>query len=578
MVFTAPCWVPPLPSDLSDSTTLEEFVFCPVKDLQTLSEPDRSVLICGIQGKEHTVQESMERTGRLAHGLSAWLDWPQKPPGKNLKVAAIFNINCVDFFSISHAIHRLGGTVSAINASSTADELEAQLRLSNAQAIFTCNTLLKTAVKASQKVGIPLANVFLTDAPGSYRPDDVYPFQEIDNIVRTAKSSLPLLRLGRGQGSSTPAYICFSSGTSGAQKPVLLSHQGIIANILQINTFERFRQRGPNVSLCILPLAHSYGLVCVAYSTLYRGDRLAVLPSSDVEDLFSIIEKLQINTLYLVPTLVSRILSGGKAGGHDLSCVKEVYTGGAPLHPTLEEHVLRDHPTWKIKQCYGATEAGTAVSVTSDCDLWPGSVGCLLPGVQAKIIKSDGSETRKHDEPGELWVSSPSLAIGYLSNPPATKTTFTVDNTGKTWLRTGDEAKICLSPNGNEHLFIVDRIKDIIKVKGFQVAPVELEQLLLSNDFVEEVAVTSRQDEGEEERPQAFVVRSQVGLEKPQGAVAKSLHALVKARKARYKWLHPQIIFVDTLPKTTSGKIIRRALRNTCAANSGVDSKLSSKI
>nr|O93800.1 RecName: Full=Acyl-CoA ligase AKT1; AltName: Full=AK-toxin biosynthesis protein 1 [Alternaria alternata]BAA36588.1 Akt1 [Alternaria alternata] len=578
MVFAAPCWVPPLPSDLPDSTTLEEFIFCQVKDSQTRSELDRSILICGTQGKEYTVQESMERTGRLAQGLSAWLDWPQKPSEEDWKVAAIFNINCVEFFSISHAIHRLGGTVSAINASSTADELEAQLRLSNAQAIFTCNTLLKIAMKASQKVGIPLANIFLTDAPGSYRPDDVYPFQEIDNIVRTARSSLPLLQLGRGQGSSTPAYICFSSGTSGAQKPVLLSHQGIIANIVQINTFEKFRQKGPNVSLCILPLAHSYGLVCVAYNALYRGDRLAVLPSSDVEDLLSIVEKLRINTLYLVPTLLSRILSGGKAGGHDLSCVKEVYTGGAPLHPMLGEHILRHHPTWKTKQCYGATEAGTAVSVTSDCDLWPGSVGCLLPGVQAKIIRSDGSETTKHDESGELWVSSPSLAIGYLSNPLATEATFTVDNTGRTWLRTGDEAKICLSPNGNEHLFIVDRIKDIIKVKGFQVAPVELEQLLLSNDFVEEVAITSRQDKRGEERPQAFVVRTHEGLKEPQDAVSESLQALVKARKARYKWLHPHVIFVDSLPKTTSGKIMRRALRNMCPANSEVNGRLSSKI
>ncbi|KAB2100008.1 hypothetical protein AG0111_0g11757 [Alternaria gaisen] len=514
MVFAAPCWVPPLPSDLPDSTTLEEFIFCQVKDSQTRSELDRSILICGTQGKEYTVQESMERTGRLAQGLSAWLDWPQKPSEEDWKVAAIFNINCVEFFSISHAIHRLGGTVSAINASSTADELEAQLRLSNAQAIFTCNTLLKIAMKASQKVGIPLANIFLTDAPGSYRPDDVYPFQEIDNIVRTARSSLPLLQLGRGQGSSTPAYICFSSGTSGAQKPVLLSHQGIIANIVQINTFEKFRQKGPNISLCILPLAHSYGL------GMLKPHDVGAYPSFKDSKWW-------------------------ESRGHDLSCVKEVYTGGAPLHPMLGEHILRHHPTWKTKQCYGATEAGTAVSVTSDCDLWPGS---------------------------------PSLAIGYLSNPLATEATFTVDNTGRTWLRTGDEAKICLSPNGNEHLFIVDRIKDIIKVKGFQVAPVELEQLLLSNDFVEEVAITSRQDKRGEERPQAFVVRTHEGLKEPQDAVSESLQALVKARKARYKWLHPHVIFVDSLPKTTSGKIMRRALRNMCPANSEVNGRLSSKI
>ncbi|KAB2098619.1 hypothetical protein AG0111_0g13151 [Alternaria gaisen] len=578
MVFTAPRWVPPLPSDLPNSITLEEFIFGPARNTQTSIEPDRPVLICGTQGKEYTVHEFAERTGRLAQGLSVWLNWPQKSPGNHSRVAAIFNANCVDFFSISHAIHRLGGIVSTINALATAEELETQLRLSNAQAVFTCNALLGTAVRASQKVGISLKNIILTDTPGSYRPDDVCVFQELENIASTAKTSLPLLQIGREQGVSTPAYICFSSGTSGSQKPVLLSHQGIIANILQINAFEHARQKGQNTSLCILPLAHSYGLVCVAYSTLHRRDKLVILPSSQAEDLLGFVEKFRINTLYLVPTLFSRILRDARADKYDLSCVKEVYTGGAPLHPTQSKHLLQHHPNWKIKQCYGATEAGTAISVTADCDLWPGSVGCLLPGVQAKIIKSDGSETTKYGESGELWVSSPSLAIGHLSNPLATEAMFVADDTGRRWLRTGDEAKICLSPNGNEHLFIVDRIKDIIKVKGFQVAPVELEQLLLSHDFVEDVAVTSKQDKGGEERPQAFVVRSHGGLKVPQDVVAESIHALVKARKARYKWLHPHIIFIDSLPKTTSGKTMRRALRKMCPANIEVNSRLSSKM
>jgi acyl-CoA synthetase (AMP-forming)/AMP-acid ligase II len=214
--------------------------------------------------------------------------------------------------------------------------------------------------------------------------------------------------------------------------------------------------------------------------------------------------------------------------------------------------------------CKGLTETCTVVCGTGEEDIWFGSSGILLPGFTAKIVSSEGVEIDEYDRPGELVVQSPSVVLGYLNNDKANKETFLEDTNGKgRWMRTGDEAVIKRSPKGNEHIFIVDRIKELIKVKGIQVAPAELEAHLLSHPSVADCAVIPVPDERAGEVPKAFVVKStSVGIEENDHMVKRDICKYVEEHKARHKWLKGGVEFVDVVPKSPSGKILRRLLRD----------------
>ena len=178
-------------------------------------------------------------------------------------------------------------------------------------------------------------------------------------------------------------------------------------------------------------------------------------------------------------------------------------------------------------------------------------------------MKPDGTEVTGHDQPGELLVKGPSVVIGYLDKPEANKETFITDSSGGRWLRTGDEAVIKRSPAGHEHIFIVDRIKELIKVKGLQVAPAELEAHLLSHPAVADCAVIPVPDDKAGEVPKAFIVKSNsVGLEEGDASVKRAIAKHVEQHKSRHKWLKGGIEFIDVIPKSPSGKILRRLLRD----------------
>ncbi|KAL9103175.1 MAG: hypothetical protein Q9163_001741 [Psora crenata] len=190
-------------------------------------------------------------------------------------------------------------------------------------------------------------------------------------------------------------------------------------------------------------------------------------------------------------------------------------------------------------------------------DIWIGSCGSLLPSIQAKIVSPDGKEITAYDQPGELIIKSPSVALGYLNNEAATKEVFQDG-----WMRTGDEAVIRKGPNDYEHIFILDRIKELIKVKGMQVAPAELEAHILTHPSVSDCAVIPVHDDTAGERPKAFVVKSSsVGRDETDLILAARIKEHVKKSKARHKWL-AEVTFTDVIPKSPSGKILRRLLRD----------------
>lgn len=247
-----------------------------------------------------------------------------------------------------------------------------------------------------------------------------------------------------------------------------------------------------------------------------------------------------------------------------MSSVRSIFTGAAPLGAETAEDLQKVYPKWLIRQGYGLTETCTVVCSTPETDIFFGTSGVLLPGYKAKLLSIEGAEITGYDQPGELVVQSPSVVLGYLKNDKANQETFLDDTDGGgKWMRTGDEAVFRLSPNGNEHIAIVDRIKELIKVKGMQVAPAELEAHLLTHPSVADCAVIPVPDDAAGEVPKAFVVKaSSVGIEDNDRMVMREIQKHVQEHKARYKWLKGGVEFIDVIPKSPSGKILRRLLRD----------------
>lgn len=251
----------------------------------------------------------------------------------------------------------------------------------------------------------------------------------------------------------------------------MISHRNIISNILAFTCSEqpardRLGSDHTDVSLCLLPMSHIYGLSVTCHSGTYRGDQLIVLPKFEMTSYLNATTTFKINTLYIVPPIIIAMIKNKQTCDQfDLSSVRVVFTGAAPLGKETADEFQRQYPRIKVLNAYGASEASPMVCGTSELDIWSGSAGSLLPGQEARLVTVEGNEITGYDQPGELWIKGPNVTLGYLKNVAATKETFVEDGRGGRWLCTGDEVVIKRASSGNEHIFIVDRIKELIKVK-----------------------------------------------------------------------------------------------------------------
>ncbi|MCJ1451998.1 hypothetical protein MMC28_002338 [Mycoblastus sanguinarius] len=572
MVFTTPQWAPEMPLDPPDSIPICEFMMNEKYGRHPLHHA-KPPFTCGLTGFEYSALEVRDRVDKLSRGLSKELGWMPNQGTEWDKVIGVFSLNTIDTLTLSWAIHRLSGISSPANAAYSEPELVHQLKSSGSKALFTCASLLPLAIGAAAKSGIPKKNIYLLPLPEeatdglSILPD----FKTIDQLINDGGSlpSLEDLKWEKGQGARQTAFLCYSSGTSGLPKGVMISHLNVIANILQITTFEKRhrdsrRQPGSKypvteVALGLLPQSHIYSLVIICHATTYRGDQVINLPKFEIKSFLTSIQRFKINSLYVVPPIIIAMAKNKPVlDKFDLSSVDALFTGAAPLGRETADELQLQYPRWKIRQGYGLTETSTVVCSTPFHDIWFGSCGSLLPSVQAKIVSIDGTEITEYDQPGELVVKSPSVVLGYLKNPEANKETFQDG-----WIRTGDEAVVRKSPNGNEHIFIVDRIKELIKVKGLQVAPAELEAHLLTHPAVADAAVIPVYDDFAGEVPKAYVVKSaSVGLEDNDSMLIREIQKHVEQHKSKHKWLKGGIQFTETIPKSPSGKILRRLLRD----------------
>lgn len=250
----------------------------------------------------------------------------------------------------------------------------------------------------------------------------------------------------------------------------MISHRNVIANTIQISVYDASERAklGPNhrdVALGLLPQSHIYALIVICHVSTYLGDEVVVLPRFDISHFLNAIQRFKINSLYIVPPIIIAMVKNHETTKkYDLSSVRGIFTGAAPLGKETAEELASQYPSWQIRQGYGLTETCTVVCSSSPSDIWFGSSGCLIPGYEAKIMTPEGVEITEYNKPGELLVKSPSVVLGYLKNDKATQETF-VDLPEGRFMRTGDEVEFRVAPSGNEHVWVVDRIKELIKVK-----------------------------------------------------------------------------------------------------------------
>lgn len=333
-------------------------------------------------------------------------------------------------------------------------------------------------------------------------------------------------------------------------KAVMISHQNVIAQCLQI---EQITPNTHKKVMAVLPLFHITGLVHQMHLPILLNAEVIMLPQFTMEGMLDVIVEYKLSEILSVPPILIRLVRDPIVDKYDLSHITRFSSGAAPLSEEIIQLLQKKFPNSGFKQGYGMTESCSCITAhpPSKYDYkYAHSGGAIVASTEVKIIKDDGTEADVGED-GEVLARGPQVVMGYLKNEKATRETF--DEGG--WLHTGDRGAI----DAEGMIHITDRIKELIKVKGIGVAPAELEDLLLGHPKVEDVAVMSIKDDYSGELPKAYVV-VKPGLNED-SAIGKEIIAYVKEKKVRYKWIK-EVEFINEIPKSPSGKILRRVLRD----------------
>ncbi|KAL8767745.1 MAG: hypothetical protein Q9209_005831 [Squamulea sp. 1 TL-2023] len=513
-----------------------------------ISFPDDKVIYLDPETRRSYTYGQVRNTAiEFGKGLKSVWEW------RKGNVLALFTPNSIDTPSIIWGCHWAGGILSPANPGYTVDELVFQLKDSGAKALVTQKTLLPVATKAAKEVGIPEDRIILL---GDHRDESMRfkHFLSVRNIAGTSR-----YRRTKVNPQEDLAFLVYSSGTTGHPKGVMLSHKNIVSNLLMGKVGE-----GDNLSwkggsdgqgdrvLAFLPFYHIYGLTCLIHQAIYSGWTLVVMVKFDIERFCAIVQDFKITFAYIVPPVVLLLSKHPVVEKYNLSSIRMLNSGAAPLTHELVNAVYKRIKV-PVKQGYGLSETSptTHNQRWEDWDRSIGSVGHLLPNQVAKYMSPEEKEL-PIGEVGELWIKGPNIFKGYLNNPEGTKNALTEDG----YFKTGDVGY--QDKDGN--FFITDRIKELIKYKGFQVPPAELEGLLASHPKADDVAVLGIYDRDQAtEVPRAYVVPAS-GVEDSK-KMEEEIVAWLAAKVASHKRLRGGVRFVDEIPKSASGKILRRVLK-----------------
>jgi acyl-CoA synthetase (AMP-forming)/AMP-acid ligase II len=505
----------PLPDVEIPEATLPSFVLEHARDRGA-----RPALIDAADGASLTYEDLEELVERVAAGLA----------GRGIghrDVVGLWSANAPAYALAFLAVARAGAATTTLNALWTAEEAATQLRDSGARMLIAHPDLCVRALEAARLAGIHSV-VALGDSEGAtplaavlgHRADAPYP--GIDPAVDLV--SLP-----------------YSSGTTGVSKGVMLTHRNLVANLAQSLPLLPI---GPDdVVAGILPFFHIYGQTVVLCAALRAGATIVTLPRFDLEGFLGMLQGHRVTRAFVVPPIVLALAKHPAVDGYDLSSLTWLMSGAAPLSADLAD-ACEQRLEAEVTQGYGLTETSPVATLVPRGMHRAGSIGPLVPNTEGGIVDPEGGGEVDAGTPGELWLRGPQVMRGYLGNPGATAAALDAEG----WLRTGD----IVVADDDGWLVVVDRLKELIKCKGLQVAPAELEALLLTHPAVADACVVGVPDERAGEVPKAFVVLREE-------ADPEAIMAFVAERVAPYKRLR-QVEVLEAIPRSASGKILRRVL------------------
>ncbi|KAL5699234.1 4-coumarate--CoA ligase [Ranunculus cassubicifolius] len=497
----------------------------------------RPCLINGTTGEVFTYEEVELMSRKVGAGL-------HKIGIQQGQVIMLLLQNTPEFVFAFLGASYLGATITTANPFYTSSEIAKQAKASNSRLIITQALYVDKLKDFAQEEGV---QVMCIDSP----PEGCLHFSE---LTQSDETELPAVKISPEDVVALP----YSSGTTGLPKGVMLTHKGLVTSVAQ-----QVDGENPNlyfhkedVILCVLPLFHIYSLNSVLLCGLRAGAAILIMQKFEIKHLMELTQKHKISIAPIVPPIVLAISKCPELDNYDLSSIRMIMSGAAPMGKDLEDTLRRKLPNAKLGQGYGMTEAGPVLSMClafakEPYEIKSGACGTVVRNAEMKILDPDTGVSLPRNQPGEICIRGSQIMKGYLNNPEATANT--IDSDG--WLHTGDVGYI----DNDDEIFIVDRLKELIKYKGFQVAPAELEALLINHPNISDAAVVPMKDDAAGEVPVAFVVKSngsQISEDDIKQYVSKQV--------VFYKRIS-RVFFQDSIPKAPSGKILRKDLRQKLA-------------
>ncbi|XP_044255601.1 probable 4-coumarate--CoA ligase 1 [Tribolium madens] len=521
--------------------SIPEFIYSKCEKYENLIAAE-----CGITGRKYTYRDILRKSKNLAKALRKKLNL------KEGDVVALLLPNVPEFPIAALGVLHAGLVVTTLNPIYTSEEISRQLTDSSAKAIITLIDLYEVASNSSKLLNKALPILSIKSSQTQSFPRGAIDFREFtDNSI-----DYPEIQPRNAQDV---AFLPYSSGTTGLPKGVELTNYNIVANICQNSSphlpiIEETTSTHQDVIPVVLPMFHIYGFSVNTLFMLSKGTKLVTLPRFTPDDFVSVLRNHKPHILFIVPPIVLFLSAHPMVKSEDLHSVRIAFSGAAPLGALDEQRfVEKAGKSVSVLQGYGLTETSptvTAITVQlkAEKNVY-GSIGLPIPNTSVKVVSIDDHTGTPlgPNSTGELLVKGPQVMKGYLNRPEDTKNTF-LDG----WLRTGDMAYY----NEDRVFFITDRLKELIKVKGFQVAPAELEEIIRDFPNVEDAAVIGVSHPTQGEAPRAYIVPK-----KNTNVNTKDLEEYFKNKVAHYKHLKGGIAIVDSIPKNASGKIMRRQLK-----------------
>ncbi|KAG4281970.1 AMP-binding enzyme [Fusarium proliferatum] len=481
----------------------------------------------------------------------------------------LYSGNSLYFPIVFWGVVASGCAFTGCSPSSSVEELAYQLADSESRLLVAGPDYLDKALMAADKVGLPRTNFLVfTDLQDAGR----YPVRSWTNVWASeehARSWKWRAFSSKEEAQSASAAINYSSGTTGLPKGAEISHYNIISNSAQV-AFKRNmvaetrsgRERKERLGfsgerwLAPLPMFHAYGQAYYCTTAAVTGCKVFIMPKYDIQKYLLFLDIYRITFLTGVPTLLVSLAKHPRAASFNLKAIETVLSGSAPLNPEIGSLVQRVYlrPEVQVKQGWGLTETTCSATGFAPDDIDDGrSIGWLNPNMMAKIVPVEEYEFEGGAKLlytiGEIWISGPNIMKGYYRRPQETSAAIVTEGNNR-WFRTGDIGYV----DSRGCFYIIDRLKELIKVKGLQVAPAEIEQTLLTHHKIIDAAVVGeKRHDGE--YPKAFVVKAP-----GQALTEKEVKEYIQTRMSRHKWLTAGVVFLAEIPKTPSGKVKRRLL------------------